>query len=73
MNETELLKRCFQRCLKCNKQINDGEPFIIAYKYGIGEYFCKDHIDDAKKYLDFAFEFVDKDGIINELHTVRMS
>ena len=72
MDETELFKKCFQRCLKCGKYIEDGEPSIIAYKYGIGEWFCKDHIDDAKKYLDLAFEFVDKNGVINKTHSINI-
>ena len=59
MDETELFKKCFQRCLKCGKYIEDGKPHIIAYKYGIGEFFCKDHIDVAKVYLEDIREYID--------------
>ena len=56
---SDIFERLFKRCLTCNKPIDDGEPHIIAYKYGIGEYFCKEHVDDAKQYLAYFREFVD--------------
>ena len=56
----EMAKRLIiQRCNTCDKIIEILEPHIVAYKNGIGVYFCKEHIDNAKQYLDWYQEFVD--------------
>ena len=49
----------FKRCLTCNIIIEDSDPYIIAYKNKIPVYFCKKHINDAKKYLDNFQEFIE--------------
>ena len=54
-----ITKVVFRRCLVCNKFIDETDPHIIAYKNDIPAYFCREHIDDAKHYLDWYQEFVE--------------
>ena len=49
----------FRKCNVCNKNIEINEPHIAAYKNGIPAYYCGEHLDGAKKYLEFFQEFVD--------------
>lgn len=51
--------RVFRRCLVCNKYLDKNDPYIIAYKNDMPAYFCREHVDDAKHYLDWYQEFVE--------------
>ena len=51
--------RVFRRCLTCNKYLDKKDPYIIAYKNETPAYFCREHVDDAKHYLDWYQEFVE--------------
>lgn len=55
----EILEDRFLRCFRCNKVIDKNEPYIVAYKNGLPAYYCREHFDDAKTYLDFFQEFVE--------------
>lgn len=46
-------------CTTCFKRIQESDPHIIAFKNDIPAYFCREHLRDAEKYLDWFQEFVE--------------
>lgn len=63
VDEDEILElivdMAFKRCLVCNKYLDKNDPYIIAYNNDIPAYFCREHVDDAKHYLDWYQKFVE--------------
>ena len=58
-NFEEILSDVLRRCNTCFKHIGANDPYIVAYKDGYPTYFCREHIDDAKWYLDNFLEVTD--------------
>ena len=59
MTDEELMSYIPFRCITCGKVLDDDTPYIIAYKYKQSAPYCRDHIQDAEKYLDWYMEFVE--------------
>ena len=62
-NAEKIVPQClsinrFASCLTCNKLIPHNEPHIVAYKNGITVHFCRKHLRDAERYLDWFQELV---------------
>ena len=48
----------FMRCSTCFKQVNDSDPYVVAYKNGTCVVFCKDHATDCESFLNLYEEFI---------------
>ena len=46
------------------KQIDEKEPYIIAHKAGAYNYYCKNHIEKSKEFIEYYWENIDIKKII---------